>query len=109
MENCCWLCLTLEADNNFDLYQLNQVDGELDFETIRNIQYCPNCSKRLNNNNVRPPLIESEPCSLCKKYAVEKGDTLYYRDYRSRGIHFMDIDDIRFCPQCGKELKEDNA
>lgn len=90
------------------MYQVNQVDAGLDFEVIRNILYCPICSNHLNNNNARN-LFKNEPCSLCSKYGIERGDTLYVRDYGYKGIYFKEIDNIQFCPLCGKELKEDNS
>lgn len=109
MEKCCWLCITLNDDKNFDLYQLLQVDSGLDFEIIRNVDYCPNCGVRLKNNRARN-LMDNQPCTLCHKYGIEKGDTLLYRDYNTHnGILFREINNIQFCPVCGDELKEDNT
>lgn len=48
-------------------------------------------------------------CALCRKYGIEKGDTLYQVAYPDTGIDFYAIRDIKYCPLCGKELKEDNT
>lgn len=43
-------------------------------------------------------------CSFCEEH--EKGDTLYESSSWDGGIGFDYIYDIKFCPLCGKELKE---
>ena len=48
-------------------------------------------------------------CPLCRRYGIEKGDTLYQVGYPDTGIDFYAIRDIQYCPLCGKELKEDNT
>lgn len=48
-------------------------------------------------------------CELCRKYGIEKGDTLYQVAYPDTGIDFYAIRNIQYCPLCGKELKEDNT
>ena len=48
-------------------------------------------------------------CTLCRRYGLEKGDTLYQVAYPDTGIDFYAIHDIKYCPLCGKELKEDNT
>ena len=54
--------------------------------------------------------IEREnKCPLCRKYGLEKGDSLYQVAYPDTGIDFYEIRNIQFCPLCGKELKEDNT
>lgn len=53
--------------------------------------------------------MENEKCELCKKYGIEKGDTLYQVGYPDTGIDFYAIRNIKFCPLCGKELKEHNT
>lgn len=48
-------------------------------------------------------------CPLCRRYGIEKGDTLYQVAYPDTGIDFYAICNIKYCPLCGKELKEDNT
>ena len=48
-------------------------------------------------------------CELCRRYGIEKGDTLYQVAYPDTGIDFYAIRGIKYCPLCGKELKEDNT
>ncbi len=48
-------------------------------------------------------------CTLCRRYGLEKGDSLYQVYYPDSGISFDEIRDIRYCPLCGKKLKEDNT
>lgn len=52
---------------------------------------------------------EVNTCELCKRYGIEKGDSLYQVGYPDTGIDFYEIRNIQFCPLCGKELKEDNT
>jgi hypothetical protein len=51
----------------------------------------------------------NQECTLCRRYGLEKGDTLYQVAYPDTGIDFYAIHDIKYCPLCGKELKEDNT
>lgn len=51
---------------------------------------------------------ENPECPLCKRYGLEKGDSLYQAYYPDSGISFDEIR-VRYCPLCGKELKEDNT
>ena len=48
-------------------------------------------------------MIDREKC-ICKKLGFEQEDTLYYRNSFEGGYEVLYIDDIRFCPVCGKEL-----
>ena len=48
-------------------------------------------------------------CELCKRYGIEKGDSLYQIAYPDTGIDFYEIRNIQFCPLCGETLKEDNT
>lgn len=48
-------------------------------------------------------------CELCKRFGIEKGDSLYQVTYPDTGIDFYEIRNIQYCPLCGKELKEDNT
>lgn len=52
---------------------------------------------------------KNSECTLCRRYGLEKGDTLYQVYYPDTGINFDEIRDIRYCPLCGKELKENNV
>jgi hypothetical protein len=52
---------------------------------------------------------DNSVCELCRRYGIEKGDTLYQVGYPDTGIDFYAIRNIKFCPLCGKELKEDNT
>ena len=45
-------------------------------------------------------------CNFCQNHY--KGDTLYEREDRDFGFGFNYIYDIKYCPICGKELKEDD-
>lgn len=45
-------------------------------------------------------------CSCCGYYGLEKGQTLYISSSWDGGISFDYIDDIQYCPVCGKELPE---
>ena len=51
--------------------------------------------------------VKEKECELCKKYGIEKGDSLYQRFYPD--LDFHEIRNIQYCPLCGKELKEDNT
>ena len=44
------------------------------------------------------------PCNLCKH--LEKGDTLYEYSSWDGGINFDYIENIQYCPKCGRELEE---
>ena len=48
-------------------------------------------------------------CELCKRYGIERGDSLYQVSYPDTGISFDEIRNIQFCPLCGKMLKDDNT
>ena len=47
---------------------------------------------------------QKKPCTICEN--LEKGDTLYVSSDWDGGIGFDYIRDIRFCPVCGRKLKE---
>ena len=61
--------------------------------------------------NEHDQIIENpnQECTLCRRYGLEKGDTLYQVGYPDTGIDFYAIPNIKYCPLCGKELKEDNT
>lgn len=72
--------------------------------TTRNILYHDIMgSDNMENND------NKAECPLCRRYGIEKGDTLYQVAYPDTGIDFYAICDIKYCPLCGKELKEDNT
>ena len=41
---------------------------------------------------------------VCKYHDLEKGDTLYICSSWDGGVQYEYIEDIQFCPVCGKEL-----
>lgn len=43
-------------------------------------------------------------CGFCEDHS--KGDTLYERRSYDGGIDFEYIENIKFCPICGRELEE---
>ena len=45
-------------------------------------------------------------CSCCDYYDLEKGDRLYISSNWDGGIGFDYIENIQYCPVCGKELPE---
>ena len=47
---------------------------------------------------------QKQPCDLCEN--LEKGDTLYSYSSWDGGIGFDYINDIRYCPKCGRALTE---
>ncbi len=47
----------------------------------------------------------NKKCSFCEDHCKE--DTLYNMYYNDGGYIFEPINDIKFCPLCGKELQED--
>lgn len=49
--------------------------------------------------------IKEEECLFCKYHY--KGDTLYEANSWDGGISYDYIENIQYCPICGKELKED--
>ena len=46
-----------------------------------------------------------QKCYWCDE--LEAGDRLYQHGSDDRGILFEEIRNIRFCPVCGKKLRED--
>ena len=43
-----------------------------------------------------------EECKLCEE--LEQGDRLYFYSEDDVGVCFNKIDDIQYCPICGKKL-----
>ena len=51
--------------------------------------------------NAKPE--QKEPCSVCE--GLEDGDTLYVHSDWDGGIAFDYINNIKYCPVCGRKLK----
>ena len=51
-------------------------------------------------------MVEKKQCQFCAEH--EKGDTLYESSSWDGGIGFDYIRNIKFCPLCGNELKEED-
>ena len=47
-------------------------------------------------------VIETEPCFWCKR--LDNGNIIYHYNYKN--AIFEAIYDIKYCPVCGKKLKE---
>lgn len=87
-------------------------------------EFCINCEGNGSNTCTRtkcyrakwirelPPVATLEqisqetksPCNLCAE--LEKGDTLYSHSTWDGGIGFDYIDNIQYCPKCGRALTE---
>ena len=50
--------------------------------------------------------IENEKECFCEEWALEKGDRLYKMTSWDHGIGFEDVEPIKYCPICGKELPD---
>ena len=46
----------------------------------------------------------NQPCDLCDH--LEEGDTLYEHSSWDGGINFDYIENIQYCPKCGRKLKK---
>ena len=75
-------------------------DGKVKNEDVN---WSFNKPKEESNNTI------NKECELCRRYGIEKGDSLYQVGYPDTGIAFYEIRNIQFCPLCGKALKEDNT
>ena len=51
---------------------------------------------------------KTNDCSLCHKYGLEKNDRLYQCYHHDNSIEYEELR-IKYCPLCGKLLKEDNT
>ena len=52
---------------------------------------------------------DSYGCEVCRYYALEQGDTLYRFTSWDGGVGYDYINNIRYCPVCGKELPREGA
>ena len=50
--------------------------------------------------------LKIEKLCVCKEWDLEQGDTLYYQTSWEGGIEYNYIENIKYCPICGKKLPE---
>lgn len=46
-------------------------------------------------------------CEFCKHHDLEYGDTLYLRTSWDGGIGYEYVEPVRYCPICGRDLKQE--
>lgn len=81
-------CQTYLFDSRDDDKKISLEDAEYAIEQLPSAQ----------------PEQSTEPCEFCRNH--EKGNTLYESSTWDGGIGFDYIDNIKFCPICGRELQD---
>lgn len=93
--------------------------GEVDKRKIEYVKYATELKEAILKDNIQRIKFYDEkgvitfirednrlnkPCDLCNH--LERGDTLYEYSSWDGGINFDYIENIQYCPKCGRKLEE---